>query len=312
VSHALITANGIAKSFAGKTAVDDLSLSINAGEIYALMGPDGAGKTTTMRLLSGILTPEAGEITLDGILLMEQPEMARSRIGYLAQRFSLYEDLSVNENIRFFAEVRGVPSGAWRERAHEVLAFVDMLEFGDRIAGALSGGMKQKLALAVALIHRPPILLLDEPTGGVDPITRQAFWRLITRLLGEGIAVLLSTPYMDEAARCHRVGFLYQGRKVVEGTPAELIRFLAGKTLMLRGEPLRHWASITREIAGVELVQPFGDNLHLIVDQGVAEQVISAVQRQARHNPNLELDEIVQIPASLEDAFVDILRGQSA
>jgi ABC-2 type transport system ATP-binding protein len=307
----MIEARGVTKSFAGHLAVDDLNLSIKTGEIYALMGPDGAGKTTTMRLLSGILRPDAGELYLDGISLGEQPEMARSKIGYLAQSFSLYEDLSVNENIRFFAEVRGVARSAWRERGQEVLAFVDMLEFGERLAGALSGGMKQKLALAVALIHRPPILLLDEPTGGVDPITRQAFWRLITRLLREGIAVLLSTPYMDEAARCHRVGFLYQGRKVVEGTPAELIQSLAGKILLLRGQPLRLWGKEVAQLSGVELVQPFGDNLHLIVTHDLVEQVIGGIQKQADQNPSLQLDEIIEVRPSLEDAFVDILRGQA-
>jgi ABC-2 type transport system ATP-binding protein len=163
--------------------VDDLNLEVHAGEIYALMGPDGAGKTTTMRLLSGILQPDMGSINLAGISLNDNPDAARAHIGYLAQSFSLYEDLTVLENIRFFAEVRGVSGADWRDRANEVLKFVDMEMFSGRLAGALSGGMKQKLALAVALVHNPPILLLDEPTGGVDPITRQAFWRLITRLL---------------------------------------------------------------------------------------------------------------------------------
>jgi ABC-2 type transport system ATP-binding protein len=271
--------------------VDDLNLEVHAGEIYALMGPDGAGKTTTMRLLSGILQPDMGSINLAGISLNDNPDAARASIGYLAQSFSLYEDLTVLENIRFFAEVRGVSGADWRDRANEVLKFVDMEVFSGRLAGALSGGMKQKLALAVALVHNPPILLLDEPTGGVDPITRQAFWRLITRLLSEGVAVILTTPYMDEAARCHRVGFLLGGRMVVEGSPADLASGLAGTE--------------------VESVQPFGDNMHLITRQGKLEQVIKELEMM-QDSEELILEQLEPVAATLEDAFVSILHQEES
>jgi ABC-2 type transport system ATP-binding protein len=291
--------------------VDDLNLEVHAGEIYALMGPDGAGKTTTMRLLSGILQPDMGSINLAGISLNANPDGARAHIGYLAQSFSLYEDLTVLENIRFFAEVRGVSGADWRDRANEVLKFVDMEMFSGRLAGALSGGMKQKLALAVALVHNPPILLLDEPTGGVDPITRQAFWRLITRLLSEGVAVILTTPYMDEAARCHRVGFLLGGRMVVEGSPADLASGLAGRTLMLRGSPLRLWAQKARSLPEVESVQPFGDNMHLITRQGKLEQVLKELEMM-QDSEELILEQVEPVAATLDDAFVSILQQEES
>ena len=204
-----------------------------AGEIYGLVGPDGAGKTTTMRLLCGALRPAKADrakspaIALPATTSPKQTEQARAQIGYLSQRFSLYEDLTVLENIRFFAEVRGLPAAEWQPRCMEILEFVGLAEFNDRRAGQLSGGMKQKLGLAAALVHRPRVLLLDEPTTGVDPVTRQDFWQLIIRLAGSAPtrrmarrsrAVLVSTPYMDEAARCTRVGFMRQGRLIVEGT----------------------------------------------------------------------------------------------
>jgi ABC-2 type transport system ATP-binding protein len=308
---AVVRAQGLSKHFRATCAVDDLNLEVHSGEIYALMGPDGAGKTTTMRLLSGILQPDKGSIFLAGISLNDHPNAARAYLGYLAQSFSLYEDLSVLENIRFFAEVRGVRGADWRDRAYEVLKFVDMEAFSGRLAGALSGGMKQKLALAVALVHNPRILLLDEPTGGVDPITRQAFWRLITRLLSEGVAVILTTPYMDEAARCHRVGFLLGGRMVVEGSPADLASTLGGRTLMLRGSPLRLWAKKARSLAEVELVQPFGDNIHLITSQGMLEQVIKELEMM-QDSEGLILDQVEPVAATLEDAFVSILRQEQS
>jgi ABC-2 type transport system ATP-binding protein len=308
----LIHAQGLRRYFGDTCAVDNLNLDIRTGEIYALMGPDGAGKTTTMRLLSGILRPDAGQIDLAGVSLQEHPEAARTKIGYLSQSFSLYEDLSVLENIRFFAEVHGVRRADWRDRAGDVLRFVDMEAFSGRLAGALSGGMKQKLALAIALVHQPPILLLDEPTSGVDPITRQAFWRLITRLLSEGVAVLLTTPYMDEAARCSRVGFLHNGRLVIEGAPQDLAASLEGRMLMLRGAPLRLWVHVARALPYVEITQPFGDNLHLVVNEGKLEEVRQKLQAESERSRELMLETIEPIPATLEDAFVSILQQEGS
>ncbi len=213
MSDDLITAESLHKHFPGVHAVNDVSLHVAPGEIYGLVGPDGAGKTTLVRLLCGALHPDAGAVTLAGFDMLAAPEQGRERLGYLAQRFALYEDLTVQENLRFFAEVRGLPAARWRERSQEILEFVGLAQFQDRRAGQLSGGMKQKLGLAIALINQPQVLLLDEPTTGVDPVTRQDFWRLIIPLLAHGnLAVLVSTPYMDEAMRCTRIGFMREGR----------------------------------------------------------------------------------------------------
>src|SRR5512146_1761845 len=221
----LIDATDLHKAFGEVHAVDGVALQIKPGEIYGLVGSDGAGKTTTMRLLVGALKADRGKAIVAGYDIERQVEDARAQVGYLSQRFSLYEDLTVLENIRFFAEVRGLKSGEWLPRCMEILDFVGLAGFKDRRAGQLSGGMKQKLGLASALVTRPRVLLLDEPTTGVDPVTRQDFWQLLISLVAvpasshggadgkpTGVAVLISTPYMDEAARCHRVGFMRHGK----------------------------------------------------------------------------------------------------
>ncbi|MFH1905771.1 MAG: ABC transporter ATP-binding protein, partial [Chloroflexota bacterium] len=269
---------------------------MKAGEIYGLVGSDGAGKTTTLRLLVGALKPDSGETTICGYSLVKQVEQARAQIGYLSQRFSLYEDLTVLENIRFFAEVRGLKADEWLPRCMEILEFVGLADFKDRRAGQLSGGMRQKLGLASALVTRPRALLLDEPTTGVDPVTRQDFWQLLIRLVspsptlsvsegergvrGEGgqVAVLLTTPYMDEAARCNRVGFMRVGHLIAEGTPSELRASLVGRILELRGTPLPLLKKIAAEDKDVENVQAFGDKLHLRVTASQAESVIARLQ----------------------------------
>ena len=229
----LVSASNISKSFGDIKAVKGVSVQIRAGEIYGLVGSDGAGKTTTIRLLVGALKADSGEINICGYDINRQTEQARAQFGYLSQRFSLYEDLTVLENIRFFAEARGLRSNEWRPRCNEILEFVGLEKFKDRYAGQLSGGMKQKLGLASALVTRPRVLLLDEPTTGVDPVTRQDFWQLVIKLVtsspnerggrdkGE-VSVLISIPYMDEASRCHRVGFMKMGKIIAEDTPSNL------------------------------------------------------------------------------------------
>src|SRR5512137_746406 len=236
---AAIAAENLYKSFDEVHAVNGLSLTVQEGEIYGLVGPDGAGKTTTMRLICGGFNPDRGSVSIRGFDLAHHAEQARSQIGYLAQRFSLYGDLSVTENLHFFAQMHGLKASEWKPRAQEILQFVGLAEFADRMADQLSGGMKQKLGLASALVHRPKVLLLDEPTGGVDPVTRQDFWQLIIRLVSqEGVSVLVSTPYMDEAGRCGRVGFMRLGRILLEGQPDVLRKRLDGRILELHGEPL--------------------------------------------------------------------------
>lgn len=278
-----------------------------------MVGSDGAGKTTTMRLIVGALRSDSGTCQLAGFDVAERAEDARERVGYLSQRFSLYEDLTVLENIRFFAEVRGMRPAEWRPRCMDTLAFVGLADFKDRRAGQLSGGMKQKLGLATALVTRPRVLLLDEPTTGVDPVTRQDFWQLIVRLVSSGgkpdqteggrVAVLLSTPYMDEAARCNRVGFMRRGRLIAEDSPSRLRSQLNGRILELRGSSLPLLRQVARQDPDVEAVRAFGDRLRLRIRQSSAEAVMSRlpaeIRRQAGHTEYLR-----RVAPLLEDIFI--------
>ncbi len=300
----LIVAEGLRKHFEDVLAVDDVSLHVAPGEIYGLVGPDGAGKTTLVRLLCGALHPDAGIVTLSGFDMLRTPEQGRERLGYLAQRFALYEDLTVQENLRFFAEVRGLPAAQWRERSREILEFVGLAQFLDRRAGQLSGGMKQKLGLAIALINQPQVLLLDEPTTGVDPVTRQDFWRLIIPLLAHGdLAVLVSTPYMDEAIRCTRVGFMREGRIIREGPPHALRSLLDGRVLELAGEPRVGLAELAAADPGVEAVQRFGHQYHLRVALGQAEAVVARLQAAAGL-AGVTVERLQVIEPQLEDVFI--------
>jgi len=307
----LIKAAGISKSFGNVCAVNNLNLYVPGGEIYGLVGPDGAGKTTSLRILCGVLRPDRGEATIGGYDVTRQTEHARSLIGYLPQRFSLYEELTVLENLRFFAEVRGLPPAEWRPRCMEILSFVGLSEFTGRRAGHLSGGMKQKLGLAAVLVHRPQVLLLDEPTTGVDPVTRQDFWQLIIRLVGEeGVAVLVTTPYMDEAARCSRVGFMQRGNLVVEGTPVELRTRLENRILELRGSPLILLRKLAEEDDEVESGQMFGDRIHLRVRESKIDEVISRLKQRIPAGGGT-LIQLRQVTPQLEDVFIALLEQQN-
>lgn len=301
----LVQATNLHKHFGDTRAVNGVSLNIESGEIYGLVGADGAGKTTTIRLLVGALNADAGEVNICGYDIHKQTEQARSQFGYLSQRFSMYEDLTVLENIRFFAEVRGLRSNEWFPRCMEILEFVGLEKFSDRRAGNLSGGMKQKLGLASALVTRPKILLLDEPTTGVDPVTRQDFWQLVIRLTtqGDGVAVLISTPYMDEASRCHRVGFMKDGRLIAEDTPSNLRARLNGRVLELRGSPIHVLRRVSHKDADVEDVQAFGDRLHIRVGEGEAQGVLGRLRSEIR-SAGGQVDELRVVPPVLEDVFI--------
>lgn len=317
----LIEASNLHKAFGQTRAVDGVSLRIKAGEIYGLVGSDGAGKTTTMRLIVGALKADAGQCSVAGFSTRNRTEDARAQIGYLSQRFSLYEDLTVLENIRFFAEVRGLRSSEWRPRCMEILDFVGLATFKDRRAAQLSGGMKQKLGLASALVTRPRVLLLDEPTTGVDPVTRQDFWQLLIALVSDaaptatppgsladasgagGVAVLISTPYMDEAARCHRVGFMRRGQIISEDTPSQLRALLAGRILELRGKPLKLLRRLAEADEAVEAVRAFGDRLHLRVRQAGAESVVGRLVPLIQSGGGA-VDYLRVTPPSLEDVFI--------
>ncbi len=302
----LIQADGLRKSFGTRAAVDGVSLRVHAGEIYALVGPDGAGKTTTMRLLCGAYTADSGSIELAGIDLVRQTEQARAQIGYLPQRFSLYGDLTVLENLRFFAEVRGISPADWEPRSEEILAFVGLREFSDRRADALSGGMKQKLGLAAALVHKPRILLLDEPTGGVDAVTRQMFWQLLIELLRDGVAVLISTPYMDEASRCNQVGFLSDGKLLLEGSPGEITQRLEGRILALYGGPKHAVEQVAGDIPQIEDVRAFGDRWHIRVKSGENGKVIPRLKSGIKKLGGTVIRVSPTAPG-LEDVFIELL-----
>lgn len=303
----LVQAENLYKHFGHTHAVDGVSLQIPVGEIYGLVGSDGAGKTTTMRLLVGALLPDAGEISICGYNVAKQTEQARSTVGYLSQRFSMYEDLTVLENIRFFAEVRGLSPTEWRPRSMEILEFVGLNKFKDRRAGQLSGGMKQKLGLASALVTRPRLLLLDEPTTGVDPVTRQDFWQLVIKLVGsregDGVSVIISTPYMDEASRCHRVGFMKNGKIIAEDTPSVLRSRLNGRVLELRGSPINLLRHVAHQDVDVEDVQAFGDRLHIRVRDDSAQQVLHRLQTEIA-SVGGHVDELRIVPPALEDVFI--------
>jgi ABC-2 type transport system ATP-binding protein len=311
---ALLEATDLRKHFGALAAVDGLSLSVAPGEAYGLVGPDGAGKTTAMRLMVGALSLESGQVHILGHDLRQHPEEARANLGYLPQRFSLYGELTVHENLAFFGSVRGVERQALAARVRELLGFVGLAGFEDRRASALSGGMKQKLGLACALIHRPRLLLLDEPTGGVDPLTRQDFWQLIIRLLGEGAGVILSTPYMDEAVRCSRLGFMIAGRLLTSGSPRELMNPLGGRILELAAQPKRLAREICRGDPEVEDVSAYGERLHLRLratplhadapnGEAAPERLCSALAAAG-----VQVQDLRPIAPSLEDAFIALLQ----
>jgi len=314
----LIEVANLSKSFGEVDAVKGIYFNVAAGEIFGLVGPDAAGKTTTMRLLCGAYHPSSSHdtdlntiIQIAGFDVITQTEQARAQIGYLPQRFTLYEELTVLENIRFFAESRGIPADQWQPRCIDILTFVGLSEFQNRRAGHLSGGMKQKLGLAAALVHDPRILLLDEPTTGVDPVTRQDFWQLIIRLVSErnnqrqGTAILVSTPYMDEAARCSRIGFMKNGNLLVVGTPTELRHQFKGQVLELIGRPLPKLRRLSEVDKDVQDVQLFGDRLHLHVPVDTADQVISRLTNSINNNAG-EINSFRKIPPQLEDVFINL------
>lgn len=302
----MIQAKALSKYYGSLCAVEHLDLNISAGEIFGLVGPDGAGKTTTLRLLCGAIGFDTGEIKIAGFDILTQTEEARSQIGYLPQRFSLYEELTVLENLRFFAEVRGLKIEEWKPRCMEILEFVGLEDFTERRAGKLSGGMKQKLGLAAALVHKPQVLLLDEPTTGVDPVTRQDFWQLIIRLAASGdVAVLVTTPYMDEASRCTRLGFMKNGKILLEGTPEDLRGLLLGRVLELRGTPLPLIRRLVTQIHEVEDAQMFGDRIHLRIESGSQEQAADQIEQVIAGNGGT-LTSLRLVSPQLEDIFMQV------
>jgi len=303
-----IQTNHLTKSFGKLTAVKDLTLQVKTGEIFGLVGPDASGKTTTLRMLCGILPPDGGEATVAGYDIPKEAESLREKVGYLPQRFGLYGDLSVLENIHFYADLYGVTQQKRRERIERLLRFANLEPFGKRKAQDLSGGMKQKLGLICALIHTPQILFLDEPTTGVDPLSRRDFWIILYDLLKEGVTILFSTSYLDEAERCSRVGLIYEGELLVVDTPSAVKAKMRGKILELRTE--NNQKSI-RLVEGIGLLRGLvlsGDKIHALVDDPEdGEKVIREVLKEK----GMEVLGLSIVRPSLEDAFVSIVEERS-
>ena len=303
-----IEVSRLSKSFPGVRAVDGLSFSVRRGEIFGLVGPDGAGKTTTMRMLAGVLAPDQGSALVAGLDMVTDPERAKHRISYMPQRFGLYEELTIDENIRFYADLFGVRRAERERRSQELLQAAGMAEFRARQAGKLSGGMKQKLGLVCALIHTPEVILLDEPTNGVDPVSRRDFWRILYTLLDQGVTILTSTAYLDEAERCHRVALLHEGRMLFCDTPMNLKKNLNGAVLSIvcaEPRPIRELLAGTEGISSMMIV---GDGLHLVVrDPGrMVPELRSRIE-----GAGLPYDSIEQVAPSIEDLFVEAVQGNT-
>ena len=293
----------LTRSFGAIHAVAGVSIRVPRSSIYGLVGPDGAGKTTTIRMLCGAIVPDRGRATIAGIDVVRDVEAVRRKIGYVAQRFGLYGDLTVRENMRFFADVYGVPASAQPALTDRLLAFSRLTPFQGRRAEALSGGMKQKLALACALIHQPEVLFLDEPTTGVDPVSRREFWDILRdAVVQQGMTVLVSTPYMDEADRCHYVGFMREGQLLASGTPRELQRLVEGVVLEVQASPREVADRALRHAPGVREVQVFGDRLHVVADAAPAESEL----RRRLAESGAALHSVRPVAPTMEDVFMHL------
>jgi drug efflux transport system ATP-binding protein len=301
---ALVEASGLSKRFGAITAVDNLSFSMRPGEIFGLVGPDGAGKTTAMRMFAGVMRPDAGSIVIDGIDVLAHPEKTRRHVSYMPQRFGLYEDLTVEENIRFYADLFEVPRKLWEERAHTMLVASDMTQFRKRLAGQLSGGMKQKLGLTCSLVHTPRVLLLDEPTTGVDPLSRREFWQILYSLRAEGVAMLISTAYLDEAERCDRLALLHRGTMMYCDTPAALKSRMPGAMLEVASPEPRKVREIALQLDGVRSVLLVGSGAHVQVDDAARR---TAQLAHALSGAGVEATRIAEVAPTIEDLFVALL-----
>jgi ABC-2 type transport system ATP-binding protein len=299
----VIIATHLSRSFGTVYAVSDLDLSINKGELYGLVGPDGAGKTTTMRLLTGIMTPTSGEAWVGGYSVLSDAERIKDKIGYMSQRFGLYEDLTVMENILFYADIYEVAQRERQARIERLLGFSNLTLFVDRLAGKLSGGMKQKLGLACALVHTPEILFLDEPTNGVDPVSRRDFWRILYDLLREGVTIFLSTSYLDEAERCARIGLMHKGKVIIEDQPKIVRNSLALPMVEVWTDQARAAGEIARAVHGVASVSVYGDRLHI----GLEAKDHAAIVLSKLAQEGISIQDHRDILPSLEDVFITMV-----
>lgn len=301
----MIRTENLTRRFDALTAVSELGISVAPGEIYGLVGPDGAGKTTTMRLLTSIMEPTLGNAWVDGLHVVDEAERVKEHIGYMSQRFGLYEDLSVLENIHFYADIYEVPRKGRQEKIDRLLAFSNLTPFGRRLAGRLSGGMKQKLGLACALIHTPKVLFLDEPTNGVDPVSRRDFWRILHQLRREErVTIFVSTAYLDEAERATRLALIERGQLLASGAPGEIKRLMEGSILEIRVAEPRRATSLLRESLEADAVGLFGDRVHVTTTNPEhTESEVSGLLKSGGFGE----PEIRRVEPSLEDVFVSVL-----
>jgi ABC-2 type transport system ATP-binding protein len=300
-----IEMRSVSKLFDGRLAVDAVSLEVQRGEMYALVGPDGAGKTTAIRMLCGIVPPDKGELFVSGFDVQKQSAEVKRRIGYLSQKFSLYGDLSIDENIEFFAEIHGVKD--YQQRREELLEFTRLTSFRARFAENLSGGMKQKLALACTLIHTPEVIFLDEPTAGVDPVSRRDFWKILSNLLKTGITILMTTPYLDEAERCTHVAMMNGGKVLVADSPQNLKKIMKGTIVELVCSDIRKASSLLKSVSVAREVQAFGDRLNIVVDD--EKKDVQTIVGYLRKN-SVDVTDHRAVSPSLENVFISLLSGQ--
>jgi len=294
----------LTRKFKENIALNSINLTIQEGELFGLVGPDGAGKTTLLRTLTGLLSISSGEIREAGCELHKNSESIKSKIGYMAQEFSLYGKLSVLENLQFFGEMYDVPPDLQKDRIPGLLAFAQLTDFTDRRAAKLSGGMKKKLALACTLLHQPPILLLDEPTTGVDPVSRREFWNILNDLHLQGTTIIVSTPYMDEADRCSRVGLIYQGKIVECDSPENIRHKVGGEFIKVVTHDWQKAREIIQPLKGVLEVQTYGEALHILVDS--ANKRLGQIQKSLRKDKIIILD-IRIIKPRMEEAFISLI-----
>ena len=303
-----IRARGMSKHFGSLKAVDEVELTVQRRQVYGFLGPNGSGKSTSIRMLCGLLTPTAGEIEVLGLRIPEQAEVLRQHIGYMTQQFSLFTDLTVRENLEFLAAVQNLPSRKARVRIDELISEYHFEDRANQLAGTMSGGQKQRLALAGAVIHKPELLFLDEPTSAVDPESRRDFWEKLFELTDAGTTILVSTHYMDEAERCHRLAILDRGRLVADGSPDELTEDLEGRTLLVETDTQRNAKRVLSAVPGVISAAQIGNSLRVLIDarqasQQSVERALAAQQLDARVAP---------VSPSLEDVFVAATHQQEA
>jgi ABC-2 type transport system ATP-binding protein len=307
MAEPIIQTEGLTRRFGRTVAVDGLDLRVARGEIFGLVGPDGAGKTTTIRMLAAILDPTSGSAHVMGFDTVKQDEAIKQRMGYMAQQFSLYGDLSVNENLEFYADVFDLRGTERRERIERLLRFARLTAFTERRAAHLSGGMQKKLALACALLHTPEVIFLDEPTTGVDPVSRREFWDILTELHLDGVTILVSTPYMDEAERCSRVGLMYRGRLIVCDTPGRIKGMVEGELIELRPDDVRRARALLENVPSVLEVQTYGDLIHVFVADADAGQAAVA---GALEKAGIAVNSLRRTRPRMEQAFISLIRRQ--